>query len=89
MSKTTNKFAPEVRERAVRLVLGGVANTPWRVTSSVEEDVASGGLSDDDIETLAERALYDATPLARNAYKIDIAAALLRRGIAQLLETPR
>jgi CO/xanthine dehydrogenase FAD-binding subunit len=50
----------------------------------VEEDVASGGLSDDDFDTLAERALYDATPLARNAYKLDIAAALLRRGMRAL-----
>lgn len=68
----------------VRLVLGGVANVPWRVTDSIEEDVASGGLSDDDIETLAQRALYDATPLSGNAYKLDIAAALLRRAIARL-----
>lgn len=69
---------------SVRLVLGGVANTPWRVTSSIEEDVAAGGLGDDDIETLAQRALYDATPLAGNAYKLDVAAALLRRAISRL-----
>ncbi len=69
----------------VRLVLGGVANTPWRVTNSIEEDVASGGLSQDDIDTLADRALYDAQPLEKNAYKVDIAAALLRRAMATLL----
>ena len=68
----------------VRLVLGGVANTPWRVTNSIEEDVASGGLSPDDIDTLSDRALYDARPLEKNAYKVDIAAALLRRAIAAL-----
>src|SRR5207302_714472 len=28
----------------IRIVLGGVAPRPWRVNSSVEEDVASGGL---------------------------------------------
>jgi xanthine dehydrogenase YagS FAD-binding subunit len=72
------------RDGEVRLVLGGVANTPWRVTGSIEEDVASGGLSEDDIETLTQRALYDATPLAHNAYKLDIAAALLRRAITRL-----
>lgn len=76
------------RDGEVRLVLGGVANTPWRVTDSVEEDVASGGLSEDDIETLATRALYDAEPLAHNAYKIEIAAALLRRGVARLVAAP-
>ena len=68
----------------VRLVLGGVAPVPWRVTESVEEDVASGGLSEDDIATLAERALYDAKPLGKNGYKVEIAAAVLRRGIARI-----
>lgn len=68
----------------VRLVLGGVAPIPWRVNSSIEEDVASGALGPDDIDTLAERALYDAQPLAKNGYKVDIALALLRRAIADL-----
>jgi xanthine dehydrogenase YagS FAD-binding subunit len=70
---------------AVRLVFGGVAPIPWRVSESVEEDVASGGLSEDDITTLAERALYDAKPLAKNGYKVSIAAAVLRRGIRALV----
>jgi len=69
---------------AVRLVLGGVAPIPWRVSESVEEDVASGGLSEDDIATLAERALYDAKPLSKNGYKVPMAAAVLRRGITAL-----
>jgi len=30
MSKTTNKFSPEVRERAVRLVLDGVNDVTAR-----------------------------------------------------------
>jgi len=68
----------------VRLVLGGVALRPWRVTDSIEEDLASGGLSDDDIETLGARALYDARPLAKNGYKVEMASAVLRRGIAFL-----
>lgn len=69
----------------VRLVLGGVAPKPWRVTESVEEDVAVGGLSEDDIATLAERAMYDARPLAKNGYKVEMAAAVLRRGIERIL----
>ena len=77
------------RDGDVRLVLGGVAPAPWRVTNSVEEDVASGALDDDDVATLADRALYDARPLARNGYKVDLAAALLRRAIAELGGTPR
>lgn len=73
----------------VRLVLGGVAPRPWRVSSSVEEDVASGGLDDDTIATLAERALYDAVPMSKNGYKVELAAALLRRAITGLASTPR
>ena len=68
----------------VRLVLGGVAPTPWRVDSSVEEDVASGNLDPADIATLADRALYDAEPLAKNAYKTEIAGALLRQAMTEL-----
>jgi xanthine dehydrogenase YagS FAD-binding subunit len=69
----------------VRIVLGGVASRPWRVTDSIEEDVASGGLTDDDLETLAQRALYDAQPLSMNRYKMTQAAALLRRGMRALI----
>jgi xanthine dehydrogenase YagS FAD-binding subunit len=69
---------------AVRLVLGGVAARPWRISESVEEDVASGGLSDDDYATLADRALYDVTPLSQNGYKVKLAAALLVRGMQTL-----
>ena len=65
----------------VRLVLGGVAPVPWPVNPSVEEDVASAPLSQDDIEVLAERALYDARPLSRNGYKVSLCRALLRDAI--------
>ena len=68
----------------IRLVCGGVAPRPWRVNSSVEEDVSSGGLDDDTIATLADRALYDSRPLSKNAYKVDMAATLLRRVISEL-----
>lgn len=77
------------RDGEVRLVLGGVAGIPWRVTDSIEEDVASGNLSDDDIETLSQRALYDATPLARNEYKVVLATGLLQRGMARLAAAPQ
>lgn len=69
---------------AVRMSLGGVGLGPWRVTLSVEEDVASGGLDEDSIDALAERAMYDAEPLARNGYKVDIARAVLRRAMRAL-----
>jgi xanthine dehydrogenase YagS FAD-binding subunit len=69
---------------AVRMAMGGVAPRPWRVPESVEEDVASGGLDDDSIAALAERALYDARPLSRNGYKVPLAASLLRDAMRQL-----
>jgi xanthine dehydrogenase YagS FAD-binding subunit len=66
---------------AVRMVFGGVAAIPWPVNPSVEEDVASAPLSADDIEVLAERALYDAQPLSKNGYKVSLCRALLRDAI--------
>jgi xanthine dehydrogenase YagS FAD-binding subunit len=71
---------------SVRIVLGGVAPVPWRVNPSVEEDVASAPLSSDDIETLAERALYDAQPLSRNGHKVTLCRSLLREAMAFLTE---
>jgi xanthine dehydrogenase YagS FAD-binding subunit len=71
---------------SVRMVLGGVAPVPWRVNPSVEEDVASAPLSSDDLETLAERALYDAKPLSGNGYKLTLCKSLLREGMAFLTE---
>jgi xanthine dehydrogenase YagS FAD-binding subunit len=68
----------------VRLVLGGVAPRPYRINSSVEEDVSVGGLDDETISTLAERALYDAAPLRHNGYKVALAASLLRDAIRSL-----
>ncbi len=68
----------------VRMALGGVAAGPWRTPLSVEEDVASGGLDADSIDALAERALYDATPLDGTRYKVRIAQALLRRAMSVL-----
>jgi xanthine dehydrogenase YagS FAD-binding subunit len=74
------------RDGEVRLVLGGVAPRPWRVTSSVEEDVSTGGLDADAVETLAERALIDAKPLSKNGYKVELAASLLRQAMTELGE---
>jgi xanthine dehydrogenase YagS FAD-binding subunit len=69
---------------AVRLALGGVALAPWRISLSVEEDIASGGLDEDSIDALAERAMYDVEPLARNGYKVTLAQTVLRRAMQAL-----
>jgi xanthine dehydrogenase YagS FAD-binding subunit len=72
------------RDGEVRLVLGGVAPRPYRVYQSIEEDAAVGDLADDDVETLADRALYDARPLDKNGHKIDLATTLLKQAISEL-----
>lgn len=68
----------------VRLVLGGVAPRPYRVYSSVEEEAMSGGLDEETIAGLADRALLDAEPLAKNDYKVALAASLLRDAIRKV-----
>lgn len=68
----------------VRVALGGVAAAPWRLALSVEEDIASGGLDDDSLDALAERAMYDTAPLDGTAYKVTLAKALLRRAMRAL-----
>lgn len=68
----------------VRLVLGGVSPRPYRIYTSVEEEATSGGLDEETIAGLAERALLDAEPLAKNGYKVELAASLLRDAIRDL-----
>jgi xanthine dehydrogenase YagS FAD-binding subunit len=73
----------------VRLVLGGVAPKPWRLSRSIEEEVAKGRLEADDVARLVDGALYEARPLARNGYKVQLARTLLRRAIIQLSAAAR
>jgi xanthine dehydrogenase YagS FAD-binding subunit len=73
----------------VRLVLGGVAPKPWRLSRSIEEEVANGGLEAGDVARLVDGALYEARPLARNGYKVQLAQTLLRRAITQLSAAAR
>ena len=68
----------------VRLVLGGVGPRPYRVYTSVEEEAMSGGLDEETIIGLAERALLDAEPLSKNGYKVELAASLLRDAIREI-----
>lgn len=66
---------------AARLVLGGVAPTPWRATEA--EAVLSGATTGPDIFTRAAGvALEGAQPLLRNAYKIPLAKAMIARALA-------
>jgi xanthine dehydrogenase YagS FAD-binding subunit len=85
---TVSVAAHRRTDGAVCLALGGVALGPFRAPSSVEEDVATGGLDDESLEALAERAMHDAAPLEHNGYKVWQAQALLRRAMRRL-DPPR
>jgi xanthine dehydrogenase YagS FAD-binding subunit len=69
------------RDGEVRLVLGGISPRPYRVYGSVEEEVMTGGMDDETITALAERAMLDAMPLSKNGYKVELAESLLRDAI--------
>jgi len=70
-----------------RLVLGGVANIPWR-TRAAEQALEGQVLTPELAAQVAERALADAHPLAHNGYKVRMARELLRRAILQAADLP-
>jgi xanthine dehydrogenase YagS FAD-binding subunit len=68
-----------------RIVLGGVAPIPWRVTDA--EQMLMGEKPDTAlIERTAAAALAGARPLADNGYKIPLVRALVRRALISLLQ---
>lgn len=63
-----------------RLVLGGVANVPWRVTAA--EALLEGQPLTPSLATqAAELAIQGASPLAHNRYKVSLARELARRAL--------
>ena len=71
--------------RDARIVLGGVAPTPWRATDA-EEVIKGKHLNAQAAEDAAEAAVRNANPLSKNAYKIEITKTLVKRA---LLDNPR
>ena len=80
--------AVAVRQRAgkvehARVVLGGVAPIPWR--SKEAEAVLTGKpLDAGNVKAAAEKALMHAQPMRDNAYKVDMAKAVLCGALLQL-----
>ena len=72
------------QDDSVRMAMGGLGLAPWRVPDSIEEDVASGGLDEDSIDALVERAFYDVEPLPNNEYKRTMGQGVLKRAIGAL-----
>jgi xanthine dehydrogenase YagS FAD-binding subunit len=65
-------------ERA-RLVLGGVANTPWRVAAA--DDLAGEALTPERAAQVASRTVEGATALPHNQFKVPLARELARRAL--------
>jgi xanthine dehydrogenase YagS FAD-binding subunit len=65
-----------------RLVLGGVANVPWRVRAA--ENLLRGQQMTSELAArVAEAAIADAHPLANNGYKVPLARELARRALLE------
>jgi xanthine dehydrogenase YagS FAD-binding subunit len=67
--------------RDARIILGAVAPTPYRATAA-ENALKGKILGPLAAETAAAAAVINAKPLSKNAYKIDIIQALVKRAIA-------
>ena len=63
-----------------RVVIGGVANVPWR-EHPAEEILVGEKISEKVAMRAAEECLRDAKPLAHNAYKVRLARTLVKRAI--------
>ena len=69
--------------RSARIVLGGVAPIPWRVPEA-ERLLAGKRITPELAAQAGEAALAGATPLRKNAYKVPLTKAVVRRTVIQL-----
>jgi xanthine dehydrogenase YagS FAD-binding subunit len=68
------------RVRAASIVMGWVAPTPRRAVES-EQLLTGRDLSDNLVRAAARAAVAGATPLSKNAYKVPVLEAVVRRTI--------
>jgi CO/xanthine dehydrogenase FAD-binding subunit len=69
----------------VRIVLGALAPTPWRLTE-VEDALRGTRPAVAEVRRLVDRVLdAHAHPLPRNGWKLDAAAGLVEQAVEQLL----
>ena len=69
--------------KAARVALGHVAPTPWPVDAAA---LVGKSLDEAAIGAFAVAALQGATPLAKNAYKVELAQVAIRRAFAAALK---
>jgi xanthine dehydrogenase YagS FAD-binding subunit len=66
-----------------RVVLSGVAPTPYRATAA--EDALKGQKIDNNVaKAAADNTLVKARPMSNNAYKVDIAKNLITRAVLSI-----
>jgi xanthine dehydrogenase YagS FAD-binding subunit len=68
--------------RHARLVLGGVANTPWRAIAA-EDALVGQRLTPELARDAAALSVERASPLAHNGYKVTLARELARRALLE------
>jgi xanthine dehydrogenase YagS FAD-binding subunit len=73
--------------KRARVVLGAVAHVPWRAAAA-EAALAGKAITEDVARAAAKAALDGATPLAKNAYKVPMAQAVVRRTILAAMAEP-
>lgn len=66
----------------MRVVMGGVYPAPWR--SEAAEGAVSSGVNDSSAAAAGDAAVADCKPLAKNAYKVEIARTLVKRTLMRL-----
>jgi len=71
--------------RDVRIVLGGVAPTPWRSVDA-ERELEGKALERVTIESAAQAAVVAARPLAHNEYKVALVTKLVRAALTELAQ---
>ena len=76
------ELGADKRVRQARVVLGGVAPVPWRVPKA-EEFLKGKALDSESLAGAARLALEGAEPLSKNAYKVPLTQALVRRALAK------
>lgn len=70
-----------------RLVLGGVATIPWRAREA-EDLLAGASPSGDLFAGVADAAVSNATPLAKNGYKVPMLRSLIHRALTDASSNP-
>jgi xanthine dehydrogenase YagS FAD-binding subunit len=70
--------------RGARIVLGGVAPTPWRVPAA-EQVLVGNRVTAAVAARAAEVALEGARPLSRNGYKVPLTKGVVERTLVELL----